>query len=141
MRCAASLLATVRPPPSYTQILKLTSAVWYYFNDIFPPLHNGRSPLDPPAWWIRLFDGAPADQVGQRHVVFLTNPVQPAQSLLDLHRVPGQVEVHHHVAELEVTTLTRRLCGEQDRRVGGGVCAGHAGETADRKKVSGRRPR
>ena len=60
MRCAASLLATVRPPPSYTQILKLTSAVWYYFNDIFPPLHNGRSPLDPPAWWIRLFDGAPA---------------------------------------------------------------------------------
>lgn len=35
-------------------------AVWYYFNDIFPPLHNGRSPLDPPAWWIRFFDGAPA---------------------------------------------------------------------------------
>ncbi|KAF3042112.1 hypothetical protein E8E12_003625 [Didymella heteroderae] len=34
--------------------------IWYYFNDIFPPLHNGRSPLDPPAWWIRLFDGAPA---------------------------------------------------------------------------------
>ena len=40
--------------------LILTLAVWYYFNDIFPPLHNGRSPLDPPAWWIRLFDGAPA---------------------------------------------------------------------------------
>ncbi|KAJ8111843.1 hypothetical protein OPT61_g5662 [Boeremia exigua] len=39
---------------------KLILAVWYYFNDIFPPLHNGRSPLDPPAWWIRLFDGAPA---------------------------------------------------------------------------------
>ena len=38
----------------------LTHTVWYYFNDIFPPLHNGHSPLDPPAWWIRLFDGAPA---------------------------------------------------------------------------------
>lgn len=39
---------------------ELTGTVWYYFNDIFPPLHGGRSPLDPPAFWIRLFDGAPA---------------------------------------------------------------------------------
>lgn len=46
-------------PLSLKQIFILTPAVWYYFNDIFPPLHNGRSPLDPPAWWIRMFDGAP----------------------------------------------------------------------------------
>jgi Derlin-2/3 len=34
--------------------------VWYYFNDIYPPLHEGHSPLDPPAWWIRLIEGRPA---------------------------------------------------------------------------------
>ncbi|KAF2203727.1 derlin-1.1 [Delitschia confertaspora ATCC 74209] len=33
--------------------------IWYFFNDVYPPLHNGHSPLDPPAWWIRLWDGPP----------------------------------------------------------------------------------
>lgn len=47
-------------PSRFFRNVILTSAVWYYFNDIFPPLHNGRSPLDPPAWWLRLFNGAPA---------------------------------------------------------------------------------
>jgi hypothetical protein len=60
MRCVVSLLGTVSFFGSIDHISKLTDPVWYYFNDIFPPLHNGRSPLDPPAWWIRLFDGAPA---------------------------------------------------------------------------------
>jgi Derlin-2/3 len=40
--------------------MQLTVAVWYYFNDIYPPLHNNHSPLDPPAWWIRLIEGRPA---------------------------------------------------------------------------------
>jgi Derlin-2/3 len=31
--------------------------VWYFFNDVYPPLHNGHRPLDPPNWWIRLFEG------------------------------------------------------------------------------------
>jgi Derlin-2/3 len=60
MRCVVSLLDTVSYLGTVDQISKLTHPVWYYFNDIFPPLHNGRSPLDPPAWWIRLFDGPPA---------------------------------------------------------------------------------
>ncbi|KAF2253713.1 Der1-like protein, partial [Trematosphaeria pertusa] len=34
--------------------------IWYFFNDVYPPLHSGHSPLDPPAWWIRLFEGRPA---------------------------------------------------------------------------------
>ncbi|KAL5114538.1 hypothetical protein ACEQ8H_007571 [Pleosporales sp. CAS-2024a] len=34
--------------------------IWYYFNDIYPPLHRGHSPLDPPSWWIRLIEGRPA---------------------------------------------------------------------------------
>jgi Derlin-2/3 len=39
---------------------RLTVAVWYFFNDVYPPLHNGHTPLDPPAWWIHLFDRRPA---------------------------------------------------------------------------------
>lgn len=35
--------------------------IWYFFNDVYPPLHDGHSPLDPPYWWIRLFEGRPAE--------------------------------------------------------------------------------
>lgn len=31
--------------------------VWYFFTDVYPPLHNGHRPLDPPNWWRRLFEG------------------------------------------------------------------------------------
>lgn len=34
---------------------------WYFFNDVYPPLHNGSRPLDPPSWWRRLFEGRPAE--------------------------------------------------------------------------------
>lgn len=30
--------------------------IWYFFNDIYPPLHGGHRPLNPPMWWRRLFD-------------------------------------------------------------------------------------
>lgn len=29
--------------------------IWYFFNDVYPPLHGGHRPLDPPMWWRRLF--------------------------------------------------------------------------------------
>lgn len=35
--------------------------VWYFFTDVYPPLHNGSRPLDPPRWWRRLFDGRLTD--------------------------------------------------------------------------------
>ncbi|OCL12050.1 Der1-like protein, partial [Glonium stellatum] len=35
--------------------------IWYFFNDVYPPLHDGHSPLDPPSWWMRLFGGRPAE--------------------------------------------------------------------------------
>ena len=35
--------------------------VWYFFNDVYPPLHEGHRPFDPPAWWVRLFEGSPED--------------------------------------------------------------------------------
>jgi len=34
----------------------ISAAVWYYFNDIYPPTHNGHKPLDPPGWWIRIWE-------------------------------------------------------------------------------------
>jgi hypothetical protein len=40
-----------------------------------------------------------------------------ATSALDLHRVPRQIHVDHHVAELQVAALTGRLSGQQDRHV------------------------
>jgi len=33
----------------------LVGHVWYYFNDIYPPLHGGSRPFDPPMWWRRIF--------------------------------------------------------------------------------------
>nr|POE56616.1 hypothetical protein CFP56_33588 [Quercus suber] len=32
--------------------------VWYFFNDIYPSTHGGHRPMDPPGWWIRLFERA-----------------------------------------------------------------------------------
>jgi Derlin-2/3 len=34
----------------------LIGHVWYFFTDVYPPLHNGSRPLDPPSWWTRLFE-------------------------------------------------------------------------------------
>ncbi|KAI0117609.1 derlin-2 [Hypoxylon sp. NC0597] len=31
--------------------------IWYFFTDVYPPMHNGARPLDPPMWWRRLFEG------------------------------------------------------------------------------------
>jgi Derlin-2/3 len=39
----------------------LTEAVWYYFNDIYPPTHSGHRPLDPPSWWMRIWEGRPTE--------------------------------------------------------------------------------
>jgi len=39
----------------------LIGHVWYFFSDVYPPLHNGSRPLDPPQWWRRLFEGRPAE--------------------------------------------------------------------------------
>ncbi|MCJ1363269.1 hypothetical protein MMC16_002376 [Acarospora aff. strigata] len=35
--------------------------VWYFFSDVYPPLHNGQRPLDPPIWWRRLFERRPSN--------------------------------------------------------------------------------
>ncbi|KAJ6151079.1 hypothetical protein N7470_007673 [Penicillium chermesinum] len=33
--------------------------IWYFFNDVYPSLHGGHRPLDPPQWWRRIFESAP----------------------------------------------------------------------------------
>lgn len=38
--------------------------VYYFFSDVFPPMHEDYKPLDPPAFWVRLFDRR-ADANGQ----------------------------------------------------------------------------
>ncbi len=43
----------------------LMFAVWYFFSDVYPSLHNGQRPLDPPGWWRRIFEARPADTGAQ----------------------------------------------------------------------------
>lgn len=33
--------------------------IWYFFSDVYPPMHNGSRPFDPPRFWRRLFEGRP----------------------------------------------------------------------------------
>ena len=42
-------------------LIKGAFSVWYFFNDVYPPLHNGSRPFDPPRWWTRIFEGPPAE--------------------------------------------------------------------------------
>ncbi|GAB1733512.1 putative membrane protein [Hortaea werneckii] len=39
--------------------------IWYFLNDIYPSTHDGHRPMDPPQWWIRLFErGLPGGEEG-----------------------------------------------------------------------------
>lgn len=54
--------------------------VWYFFNDVYPTLHGGHRPLDPPRWWRRLFDsltGVDRDRDGDRPDASETTNVNP----------------------------------------------------------------
>lgn len=49
-------------PPEVVPIQVAASAdrfhtVWYFFSDVYPSLHDGQRPLDPPSWWRRIFEG------------------------------------------------------------------------------------
>jgi hypothetical protein len=41
----------------------MLGTVWYYFNDIYPPTHGNHRPLDPPRWWVRLWENVPEPEV------------------------------------------------------------------------------
>ena len=42
-------------------VLITCQKVWYFFNDVYPSLHDGQRPLDPPGWWRRIFEGRPTN--------------------------------------------------------------------------------
>ncbi|OJD30066.1 er-associated proteolytic system protein der1 [Diplodia corticola] len=43
--------------------------VWYFFNDVYPPMNHGQRPLDPPSWWVRLWEGRPAAEETAAEVI------------------------------------------------------------------------
>jgi Derlin-2/3 len=57
--------------------------VWYFFTDVYPPLHNGYRPFDPPSWWRRLFEAQPlqdsADGINNEIVVAGAPDLGPAE--------------------------------------------------------------
>lgn len=56
----------------------LIGHVWYFLEDIYPPLHNGYRPLDPPWWWKALWEGWPARaSAGPGRVVGGAPPPRP----------------------------------------------------------------
>lgn len=40
--------------------------VYYFFADVWPGLREGSRPMDPPEWWMRMWEGRRAAQSGQR---------------------------------------------------------------------------
>ncbi len=55
--------------------------VWYFFCDVYPPLHNGSKPFDPPAWWRRIFEGRPRDETADainNEIAVAAAPAAPA---------------------------------------------------------------
>ena len=66
MRFAALSLGTVSCPlPEMGERIKLLTdfpiLVWYFFSDVYPSLHGGQRPLDPPQFWRNLFERPQAD--------------------------------------------------------------------------------
>ena len=59
------------------------------------------------------FAGVRRHEVEDQAVVLLAVAVDAAHALFQAHRVPGDVVVDHHPAELEVDAFTRRLGGHQ----------------------------
>lgn len=48
--------------------------VYYFFMDVWPTMYDGQRPLDPPGWWLRLFEGpqqehAPVEDEGTEEEV------------------------------------------------------------------------
>lgn len=38
---------------------------YYYFADVWPGLYEGQRPMDPPEWWVRLFEGRRPETAAQ----------------------------------------------------------------------------
>ena len=49
--------------------------------------------------------------------MLLSDAIYPSNALLELHRVPRQVVIDHHMAELEVEALAARVGRDQHLRL------------------------
>lgn len=49
----------------WRQVLTGLRIVWYFFSDVYPSLHDGQRPLDPPSWWRRIFEGRAVETEAQ----------------------------------------------------------------------------
>jgi Derlin-2/3 len=47
----------------------MESIVWYHFNDVYPPKNADHRPLDPPDWWMRVWEGRRRDEVDEVQIV------------------------------------------------------------------------
>lgn len=52
--------------------------VWYFFSDVYPPLHGGSRPFDPPMWWRRIFEGRRAEVRRQETVDAINHDIAVA---------------------------------------------------------------
>jgi len=57
---------------------RLTKIVYYFFSDVFPPMHDGYKPLDPPSFWVRLFDRRNDTQAAEQ--------IEPTEEEVQLNR-------------------------------------------------------
>ena len=60
-----------------------------------------------------LLQGADLDEIVDAHRVLLAEPVQASDALLDLHRIPGQIEIDEPMTKLKVAPLSA-AAGEQE---------------------------
>src|SRR5919108_6013427 len=62
-----------------------------------------------------ILQGLAYREIEDKDISVLANPVQPADPLLDPHRIPGEIEIDQGVAELQVSALAARFGGKENR--------------------------
>ena len=55
----------------------LVGHVWYFFEDVYPPLHGGYRPFEPPRWWKAMFDGGQAAEALDEQGTVADGVIQP----------------------------------------------------------------
>ncbi|MNR29688.1 hypothetical protein D3C85_1470900 [compost metagenome] len=61
-----------------------------------------------------LFNRPVSGQIIDLHIILLSKPVNASNPLLYTHRIPGQIEIDHVMAELKIYPLAPRLCSNHD---------------------------
>ncbi len=74
----------------------LVGHVWWFFEDVFPPIHNGYRPFDPPRWWQTMWEGWPVveepEQEQEQELEPTAVDVQPPPERAHADIAPAEVE-------------------------------------------------